>query len=82
MSGNWRIIMKRTQSQKEIDLVFVIFGIMIFLLPLILIEGSSYIHTHLLLTDIIMIFFVFITSFLVFIIYPFIIAYKEKKSHH
>jgi hypothetical protein len=82
MSANWRITMKRTQSQKEIDLVFVIFGIMIFILPSILIEGSSYIHTHLLVADIVMICCVFIACFLVFIIYPFIIAYKEKKSHH
>ena len=74
--------MKRTQSQKEFDLVFLIFGIMIFLLPSILIEGSSYIHAHLFLTDIFMICFVFIACFLIFIIYPFIIAYKEKKSNH
>jgi hypothetical protein len=74
--------MNRTQAQIEINLVFSIFGIMIFLLPFILIEDSSYIHAHLLQVDTVMISFVFIACFLVFIMYPFMIVYKEKKSRH
>ena len=73
--------MHRTQVQKELDLVFTIFGSMIFLIPFILIEGSDYIHAHLLQSDLIIIFSVLFASLLVFVIYPFVLIHREKHTN-
>jgi hypothetical protein len=74
--------MHRTQAQKELDLVFAIFGSMIFIIPLILIEGSGYIHAHLLQSDLVILFLVFFASLLIFVAYPFMLVHHEKKTNH
>ena len=73
--------MHRTQAQKELDLVFAIFGSMIFLIPFILIEGAGYIHAHLLQSDLVIIFSVFFACLLIFVIYPFLVLHREKHTN-